>query len=149
MDREIHQAWRFARGQHLWLHTYQWTNHLIHGSIPGQWEINPGRIPATKRTGVSLSEQRVIDALSAPDPLVAQLDPTQFALILRLIPFCRSSAPKPTCSCTNWASSAMTWPTRAHRDGCTVCPRKPPDVVKTSTANCSSLAHLMVAGEQP
>lgn len=70
-ERKIHQELRFRQGDHLRLHLYHWTNHLIHREIPPNWKANPLRISATKAHGIYLLENHFIDALCAPYPLIA------------------------------------------------------------------------------
>ena len=81
MEREVHQICRFKKGTNLRLHTYKWTNHLIRGSIPDDWETNPLSISATKTPGLGLLRDRVIDAICAPYPIVANADKNIFTTI--------------------------------------------------------------------
>jgi hypothetical protein len=81
MEREVHQNYRFKKGTNLRLHTYKWTNYLIGGSISDDWEINPLSVSATKTPGLGLLKERIIDAICAPYPLVANTDRNIFTAI--------------------------------------------------------------------
>lgn len=70
-ERKIHQTLRFKQGRHLRLHLYQWANELTRNEIPDSWEANPIRTSATKVPAINLLEKRVIDAICAPYPLIA------------------------------------------------------------------------------
>ncbi len=80
-ERKIHQELRFMQGKHLRLHLYRWTHQLIHAKIPADREANPLRTSATKAARISLLENRFIDAICAPYPLVARANKTSLAII--------------------------------------------------------------------
>ena len=80
-ERKIHQALRFKQRRHLRLHLYQWTNKIIHKEIPDNWEVNPIRTSATKAPAIQLLEKRVIDAICAPYPLIANVSEQNFSII--------------------------------------------------------------------
>lgn len=80
-ERKIHQTLRFRQGQHLRLHLYRWTNELIHREITVNWEANPIHISATKAPGIYLLEKRIIDAICAPYPLIANISELKFAVV--------------------------------------------------------------------
>ena len=80
-ERKIHQTLRFKQGRHLRLHLYQWTNKIIHKEIPDNWEVNPIRTSATKAPAIQLLEKRVIDAICAPYPLIANVSEQNFSII--------------------------------------------------------------------
>ena len=81
MERVIHQRWRFHQGQDLRLHAFRWTNHLIAKHPLAQWRVNPVEVSVTKRATLDLLEQRVIDAVCAPYPLIATADKGIFACL--------------------------------------------------------------------
>lgn len=81
IEREIHQKWRFQAGRNLRVHSYQWTNYLTRQNVPKNWDINPLSVSATKNPGLKLLEERIIDAICAPYPLVANADKNIFASI--------------------------------------------------------------------
>ena len=81
VERKIHQTLRFKQGRHLRLHLYQWTNKIIHKEIPDNWEVNPIRTSATKAPAIQLLEKRVIDAICAPYPLIANVSEQNFSII--------------------------------------------------------------------
>jgi hypothetical protein len=80
-ERKIHQTLRFKQGRHLRLHLYQWTNELIRKEIPANWEVNPIRTSATKAPAINLLEKRVIDAICAPYPVIANVSEQNFSII--------------------------------------------------------------------
>jgi hypothetical protein len=80
-ERRIHQTLRFKQGRHLRLHLYQWANKLVHKEIPANWEVNPIRTSATKAPAINLLEKRVIDAVCAPYPLIANASKHNLSII--------------------------------------------------------------------
>jgi hypothetical protein len=81
LERQVHQCWRFSRGCDLRLHAYRWTNHLLRARLPEPWRLNPIEVSVTPSSPLQLLEDHVIDALLAPWPVVAELDPQRFALV--------------------------------------------------------------------
>ncbi len=80
-ERKIHQVLRFKQGRHLRLHLYQWTNKPIRKEIPVNWEVNPVRTSATKAPAINLLEKRIIDAICAPYPLIANTSEQKLSII--------------------------------------------------------------------
>lgn len=80
-ERKIHQILRFRQGKDLRLHLYQWTNQLIRRNVPSNWAPNPLRTSATKVPGICLLENRFIDAICAPYPLIANANQSIFTII--------------------------------------------------------------------
>ena len=81
LERRLHQLWRFKKGTRLRVHLYPWLNKLVTRGLPSSWSANPSAIATTAGNPIQLLEQHVIDALLAPAPLVADLDPTRFGLL--------------------------------------------------------------------
>ena len=80
-ERKIHQTLRFKQRRHLRLHLYQWTNKLIRKEIPANWEVNPIHTSATKAPAINLLKERVVDAICAPYPLIANVGEQNFSII--------------------------------------------------------------------
>lgn len=74
-EREIHQRWRFSRGTELRVHAFRWSNHLICRQSIGNWQLNPIEVSETRKGPLDLLINRIIDALCAPFPLIANADP--------------------------------------------------------------------------
>lgn len=81
LERQVYQCWRFAKGRELRVHAYRWINPVLREHLPDSWLLNPPRISATRLCPIQLLQEHVIDALLAPGPLVADLDPERFDLV--------------------------------------------------------------------
>lgn len=80
MERRVHQNWRFSKKADLRLHVYPWTHLAVNNALTSGWRVNPPNSSVTKKSVLSLLRARVIDALCAPSPLVANIDQQDFAL---------------------------------------------------------------------
>jgi hypothetical protein len=80
MERRVHQHWRFREQVDLRLHVYPWTHLAAATELQRGWHVNPPDVPVTKKSALGLLQARVIDALCAPFPLVANVDQQEFAL---------------------------------------------------------------------
>ena len=81
LERHVHQRWRFAKGRDLRVHMYAWINRLLRRQLPASWVSNPLERSITEAPALRLLEGRVIDALCAPYPMIAELDREKFALL--------------------------------------------------------------------
>ncbi len=81
LERHVHQCWRFAKGRDLRVHMYRWVNRLLKEGLPVSWTSNPLEMSTTVAPALQLLGDRVIDALCAPYPMIANLDRDRFALI--------------------------------------------------------------------
>lgn len=81
LERRVHQRWRFSKATDLRVHAYRWINPTLRRQLPESWLLNPPEVSVTRVEPVVLLAERLIDALLAPWPLVADLDQAEFALI--------------------------------------------------------------------
>jgi len=81
LERQVHQLWRFRSGRDLRVHAFRWLNRPLQRQLPASWVANPMEVSLTRIDPLELLQRRVIDALLAPWPLVADLDDTEFSLL--------------------------------------------------------------------